>query len=92
MFYQEALPKFRFLSHVNNLLTIGDRHWRKVATTFEKAESANSLSFAVHFHMGAYFCMGVFFSMGAYKRDVVVVIKMGAYIHGVLILCRCLLS
>ena len=36
--------------------------------------------------MGAYFCMG------AYKRDVIVVIKMGAYIHGVLILCGCLLS
>ena len=35
---------------------------------------------------GAYFCMG------AYKRDVVVVIKMGAYIHGVLILCGCSLS
>ena len=32
------------------------------------------------------------FCMGAYKRDVVVVIKMGAYIHGVLILCGCLLS
>ena len=30
--------------------------------------------------------------MGAYKSDVVVVIKMGAYIHGVLILCGCLLS
>ena len=28
--------------------------------------------------MGAYFCMG------AYKRNVVVVIKMGAYIHGCL--------
>ena len=36
--------------------------------------------------MGAYFCMG------AYKCNVVVVIKMGAYIHGVLILCGCLLS
>ena len=35
---------------------------------------------------GAYFCMG------AYERNVVVVIKMGAYIHGVLILCGCLLS
>ena len=35
---------------------------------------------------GAYFCMG------AYKCDVVVVIKMGAYIHGVFILCGCLLS
>ena len=30
--------------------------------------------------------------MGVYKRDVVVVIKMGACIHGVLILCGCLLS
>ena len=38
------------------------------------------------FHVGAYFCMG------AYKRDVVVVIKMGVYIHGVLILYGCLLS
>ena len=27
--------------------------------------------------------------MGAYKSDVVAVIKMGAYIHGVLILCGC---
>ena len=34
---------------------------------------------------GAYFCMG------AYKRDAVVVIKMGAYIHEVLISCGCLL-
>ena len=35
---------------------------------------------------------GAYFRMGAYKRDVVVVIKMGAYIHGVLILCGYLLS
>ena len=34
---------------------------------------------------GAYFCLG------AYKCDVVVVIKMGACIHGVLILSGCLL-
>ena len=27
---------------------------------------------------------GTYFCMGAYKRDVVVVIQMGAYIHGVL--------
>ena len=53
---------------------------------FEKAESANSLPFAVPFHVGAYF------RMGSYKRDVVVVIKMGGYIHGVLVLCGCLLS
>ena len=31
----------------------------------------------------------MFEKVGAYKRDVVVVIKMGAYIHGVLILCGC---
>ena len=35
---------------------------------------------------------GTYFCMGAYKRNVVVVIKMGAYIHGVLIFCGCLLS
>ena len=69
---------------VNSLLTIGDRHWRKVAATFKKGESTSV--FAVHFSMGAYFCMG------AYKHDVVVVIKMGAYTHEVLILCGCLLS
>ena len=43
MCYQEALPKCRFLSRVDSLFTIGDRHWRKVAATFEKAESENSL-------------------------------------------------
>ena len=32
------------------------------------------------------------FCMGAYKCNVVIVIKMGVYIHGVLILCGCLLS
>ena len=41
---------------------------------------------------GCLFMWGAYFCMGAYKRDVVVVIKMGAYIHGVLILCGCLLS
>ena len=49
MFYQEALLKFRFLSRVDTLLTIGDRHWRKVAAMFKKAESANSLPLAWHF-------------------------------------------
>ena len=70
---------------VDSLLTSGDRHWQGAAT-LEKAESANSLLFVAPFHVGAYFCMS------AYKRDVVVVIKIGAYIHGVLILCECLLS
>ena len=78
MFYQEALPKFRFLSRVDSLLIIGDTYWRKVAAMFEKAESANSLPFARNrclFMWGAYFCMG------AYKCDGVVVIKMGAYVY-----------
>ena len=48
-----------------------------------KSRIRNSLPFVVPFHVGAYFCMG------AYKHNV---IKMGAYIHGVLILCGCLLS
>ena len=51
MLYQEALPKFQILSRVDSLLTIGDRHWRKVAAMFEKAKSANSLPFAVPFHI-----------------------------------------
>ena len=74
MFYQEALPKFWLLSCVDILLT---RHRRKVATTFEKAESANLLPFTRN---GCLFMWGAYFCMGAYKRDVVVVIKMGAYI------------
>ena len=80
MFYQKALAKFKFLSHI-------DSHCLQAEIdTGEVAESANSLLFAMPFHVGAHFCMG------AYKCDVVVVIKIGAYIHGVLILCGCLLS
>ena len=48
-----------------------------MATTFAKAKSANLLPFARNGCLamwGTYFCMGA-----AYKRDVVVVIKMGAY-------------
>ena len=56
---------------------------------FEKAKSANSLPFAQN---GCLFMWGAYFCMAAYKCDVVVVLKMGAYIHGVLILCGCLLS
>ena len=89
MLYQEALPKFRLLSRVDSLLTIGDRHWRKVATTFEKAKSANLLPFA---WIGCLFMWSAYFCMGAYKCDAVVVIKMVRYIHGVLILCGCISS
>ena len=35
---------------------------------------------------------GAYFYRGAYKCDVVALIKMGTYIHGLLILCGCLLS
>ena len=89
MFHQEALTKFQLLSRVDSLLTIGDRHWRKVAAMFERAKSVNSLPFARN---GCLFMWGACFCTGAYKHDVVVVIKMGAYIHGMLILCGCLLS
>ena len=89
MFYQEILPIFWFVSHVDSLLTIADRHCRTLAATFKKAESANSLPFAWN---GCLFMWGVYFCMGAYKRDVVAEIKMGIYIDGVLILCGCLLS
>ena len=89
MFYQEALPRFWVVSHSDSLLTIADRHCRTLAATFEKAESANSLPFARN---GCLFMWGAYFCMGAYKRDVVAEMKMGAYIHGVLILCGCLLS
>ena len=86
MFYQEALPKFWLLSHVDSLLTIRDRHWRKVAATFENRISKfASICGAFSYHVGAYFCMG------AYECDVVVVIKMGAYIYGVPLLCGCML-
>ena len=34
-----------FVSPADSLLTIRDRHWRKLAATFEKAKSANSLLF-----------------------------------------------
>ena len=62
----------------HSLLTIGDRHWRKMAATFEKSRISKFTSVCTE--------------QVLYTRDVVVVIKTGAYIHGVLILCRCLLS
>ena len=39
----------------------------------------------IHFHFcgnGCLFMWGAYFHMSAYKCDVVVVFKMGAYIHG----------
>ena len=89
MFYQEALPKFCFVSHVNSLLTIGAGHWKKLAIMFEKAKISKFTSICTvkgAFHVGCLFCMG------GYKCDGIVVIKMGAYIHDVLVLFGCLLS
>ena len=81
MFYQEALSKFIVLiTCLQAEIDTGES-----SCHIRKPESANSLPFA-HFHVDAYFCVV------AYRRDVVVVIKMGAYIYGVLILCGCLLS
>ena len=48
---------------------------------------------AIHFHLrrnGHLFVWGAYFCMDLYKRYVVVVIKIGAYIHGVLISCGCI--
>ena len=89
MFYQEALPKFWLISCVDSLLTIGDRHWRKLATTFKKPNQQ------IHFrlHSNEYlFIWGACFCMGAYKHDLVVVIKMCGRIQGCFIFYGCLLS
>ena len=45
----------------------------------------------IHFHLHGNGLVPIFVYV-AYKHDVVVVIKMGAYIHGVLIFYGCLLS
>ena len=63
MFYQEALPKVRFLSRVDSLLTIRDRQWQKLAM-FEKPTQQ------IHMVMVPLF-VGCLFCLGAYKCDVV---------------------
>ena len=70
--YQKALPKVWFLSHFNNLLTIGDRQWRKLPASFKSQLSKFTSLCPVEC---AYFCMG------AYKYYIVAVITifMGAY-------------
>ena len=63
MFYQEALSKFWFVFCVDSLLTIGDRHWQKLASMFR-----------IHFHLHGNGCplmWGAYFCMGACKSDVV---------------------
>ena len=68
MLYQEALPKFWFVSLVS-LLTIGKKHWRKLAATFEKPTQQINFRLCGNrclFMWGAYLCMGT------YKRNLVV--------------------
>ena len=79
MLHQEALSKFWFVSCVDSLLTIGDRHWQKLASMF-----------GIHFHLHGNGCplmWGACFCMGAYKSDVVVIIEMGC-LYSWCILCR----
>ena len=52
MFYQDVLPKFWLVS--NNLLTIGDRHWQKLAATFEKLNQ-------IHFCLRCLFMWDAYF-------------------------------
>ena len=61
----------------------------EISRYVRKTETANLL---LSTRNGCLFMWGAYFCMGAYKLNVVVVIKMGAYIYGVLILCGCLLS
>ena len=60
-------PKFWFISCVDSLLTIGDRHWRKLATTFQKPNQQ------IHFRLrsnGYLFIWGACFYRGAYNFTV----------------------
>ena len=65
------------------------KYQRKLAAICLKSQISNSLPFACN---GCLFLWGAYFCMAAYKHNVVVIIKMGACIQGVLILCGCLLS
>ena len=69
------MPKFWDVSHVNSLLTIGYIQWRKLAVMFQRLNL--QIQFCLH-RNGYLFMWGAYFCVGAYKRDVVVVIKMGA--------------
>ena len=61
MFYQEASPKFWFVTHADSLVTTKDTHWGNLAAMFRKTESANKIpicTVTVAFMWVAYFCMG----------------------------------
>ena len=60
---------------------MGYIYWQKLAATFQMP------NLQIHFSLrsnGCLFMWGVCFCVGAYQCDVVVVIKMGAHIHGCL--------
>ena len=65
--YQVSLYKFLFLSNADSLLTIRASHQWSVATAFESARLHGK---------------GYLFLYGSWRCNVVVVIEMGAYIHG----------
>ena len=79
MLYLEALPKFGFY-----LVLIACLQSVKISRYVRNAKSANSLPFAW------YGCLLMWVPI--FVLVLINVIKMGAYIHGVLISCGCLLS
>ena len=76
MFYQATLPKFWFVSM--SIACLQSEIDTKLAAiyTYEKAKFTSVCAATVPFDVE---CLYLY---GAYKRDVVAVIKMGAYIHG----------
>ena len=77
------------LSCVNSLLVIGERYWQKLAAILEKP---NHHFISICTVMGAFLCWVLIFVQVLINGDVVIVIKIGANIHGVLVFCGCLLS
>ena len=64
----------------DSLLTFWDKYWWKLAAMFEKSNQQSHAAFYVG-------CLFVSQGMDAYKHNVMVEIKKGAYIHVVLVLC-----
>ena len=78
IFYQEALHKFLLLPRANSLVTISDGHRQRLAAMFQKS---NQQIHSCLCGNGCLFMWGAYICMDAYKNcDVVVVIKMSAYL------------
>ena len=74
MFYQEALLKF----------CVSIACLQVERDTGEELLRSKKPNQQTHFCLWHLFMWGAYFCMGAYKPDVVVVVKIGAYIHGCL--------